>query len=80
MEIRITLEKYADISFIQKLLSQVKGVKNVEILQEGQRYSWEEIENSDEFKHAIERSRKQIKNGEYVEHSPELLDSIFQKK
>ncbi len=43
-------------------------------------YSWEEIENSDEFKKVIEQSRNQIKNGEYEEFSDELIDSIFNKK
>ena len=58
MEIKITLDKYADIPFIQKLLSQIKGIQNVEVLQEDKTYFWQEIERSEEFKQAIERSQK----------------------
>ena len=77
MEIKISLDEYADVPFIKKLLSQIKGVKNVEISEDDNTYSWEEIENSDEFKQLIEQSRNQIKNGEYEEFSDELIDSIF---
>ena len=48
-----------------------------EISEDDKTYSWEEIENSDEFKQLIEQSRNQIKNGEYEEFSDELIDSIF---
>ncbi len=77
MEIKISLDEYADVPFIKKLLSQIKGVKNVEISEDDKTYYWEEIENSDEFKQLIEQSRNQIKNGEYEEFSDELIDSIF---
>ena len=77
MEIKISLDEYADVPFIKKLLSQIKGVKNVEISEDDKTYYWEEIENSDEFKQLIEQSRNQIQNGEYEEFSDELIDSIF---
>ena len=80
MEIKISLDEYADVPFIKKLLSQIKGVKNVEITEDDKTYSWEEIENSDEFKQLIEQSRNQIKNGEYEDFSDELIDSIFNTK
>ena len=80
MEIKISLDEYADVPFIKKLLSQIKGVKNVEISEDDKTYSWEEIENSEAFSKVIEQSRNQIKNGEYEEFSDELLDSIFNKK
>ena len=80
MEIKISVDEYADVPFIKKLLSQIKGVKNVEISEDDKTYSWEEIENSDEFKQLIEQSRNQIKNGEYEEFSDELIDSIFNTK
>ena len=80
MEIKISLDEYADVPFIKKLLSQIKGVKNVEISEDDKTYSWEEIENSDEFKQLIEQSRNQNKNGEYEEFSDELIDSIFNTK
>lgn len=79
MEIKISLNEYADVSFIKKLLSQIKDIKSIEISEDEKSYSWEEIENSDEFKKLIDQSRSEFKNGEYVEYSDELIDSIFNK-
>ncbi|KFF00167.1 hypothetical protein IX39_05775 [Chryseobacterium formosense] len=79
MEIRININEYADVSYIKKLLSKVKGVVSVET-DEDVTYSWSKIENSDEFKQLIEQSRNEIKNGEHEEFSQELIDSIFSKK
>lgn len=78
MELTLQLEDSADISFLKQLLSQIKGVKSISF-NEGQTQSWEEIESSEEFKNAIQKSRNQIKNGEYIKHSQELIDSIFNK-
>ncbi len=80
MEIKITLDKYADIPFIQKLLSQIKGVKNIEILQEDKTYSWEEIENSEEFGKIMAQSEEEYQKGHFQELTDELLDEIFNKK
>lgn len=79
MEIKISLDEYADVPFIKKLLSQIKGINHIEISEDEKTYSWEEIENSDEFKKLIEQSKKDIQEGRYVEYSEELIDSIFQK-
>lgn len=79
MEIRININEYADVSYIKKLLSKVKGVVSVET-DEDVTYSWSTIENSDEFKQLIEQNRNEIKNGDYEEFSQELIDSIFRKK
>jgi len=79
MEIKISLDEYADVPFIKKLLSQIKGVNSIEVSENDKVDSWEETENSDEFKKIIKRSRSQIKNGEYQEYSKELMDSIFKK-
>jgi anti-sigma28 factor (negative regulator of flagellin synthesis) len=79
MEIKISLDEYADVPFIKKLLSQIKGITNIEISENDKTYSWDEIESSDEFKKLIEKSRNQIKNGEYQEYSKELMDSIFKR-
>ncbi len=79
MEIKISLDEYADVPFIKKLLSQIKGITNIEVSENDRVYSWEEIENSDEFKKLIEKSRNQIKDGAYQEYSRELMDSIFKK-
>ena len=78
MELTLQLEDSADISFLKQLLSQIKGVKSIS-LSESSTDSWEDIGSSAEFKNAIQKSRNQIKNGQYVEHSQELMDSIFNK-
>ncbi|MPM98907.1 hypothetical protein SDC9_146097 [bioreactor metagenome] len=80
MEITIKLEDNADVSFIKKLLTQIKGVKSIDVSGEAKNYSWEEIKRSEEFGKVMEKSRKQIKNGEFVAHSQELMDSIFRIK
>ena len=80
MELTIQLEDNADISFIKNLLSQIKGIKSVDVSEEDKTYSWDEIENSEYFGKVMEQSREQIKNGEYIEHSEELMNSIFRKK
>lgn len=54
MEITIKLNEYVDIPFIKKLLSQIKGIKNVEISEEDKTYSWEEIESSEVFAKVME--------------------------
>ncbi|AYM99850.1 hypothetical protein [Chryseobacterium sp. 3008163] len=79
MEIKISLDEYADVPFIKKLLSQIKGIKSFEVSENDKIDSWKEIENSDEFRKLIEKSRNEIKNGECKEYSEELIDSIFKK-
>jgi hypothetical protein len=80
MEIKISLDEYADIPFIKKLLSQIKGINHIEISENDKTYSWEEIENSEEFHALIKQSQKDFEEGRFVEHSPELIKSIFRKK
>jgi len=80
MEIRISLNEYADIPFIKKLLSQIKGVSDIELVKENKNISWEDIEDSDDFKKVIMQSKQDFEEGRFVESSTELLDSIFQKR
>lgn len=80
MEIRISLNEYADIPFIKKLLSQIKGISDIELVKDENNFSWEEIENSDDFKKVIMQSEQDFEEGRFVESSTELLDSIFQKR
>ena len=80
MELTIQLEDNADISFIKKLLSQIKGIKSVDVSEEDKTYSWDEIENSEFFGKVMEQSREQINNGEYIEHSEELMNYKKKKK
>jgi len=80
MELTIQLEDNADISFLKKMLSQIKAIKSIEVSEQEETYSWEEIENSEYFGKVMDQSREQIKKGEYIEHSEELINSIFGKK
>lgn len=80
MEIKISLNEYADVAFIKKLLSQIKGINHIEIFEDDKTYSWEEIESSAEFKSLIEQSRKDFDDGRFVEHSSQLIESIFRRK
>ena len=80
MEIRISLNEYADIPFIKKLLSQIKGISDIELVKENKNISWEEIEDSDDFKKVIMQSEQDFEEGRFVESSTELLDSIFKKR
>lgn len=80
MEITIKLTESADIPFIKKLLSQIKGIKNVEISEEDKTYSWEEIESSEDFRKVLEQSEEDFKNGRCEELTDELLDEIFDVK
>ncbi|MCI3936960.1 hypothetical protein MQX03_07090 [Chryseobacterium aahli] len=79
MEIKISLDEYADVPFIKKLLSQIKGITSFEVSENDKIDSWKEIENSDEFRKLIEKSRNEIKNGECKEYSEELIGFIFKK-
>jgi hypothetical protein len=80
MEIKISLNEYADVPFIKKLLSQIKGIKSIEISEDDKTYSWEEIENSDSFAKVMEQSEAEYKSGIGQEMTDELLDRIFDKK
>ncbi len=80
MEITIKLDDNTDVSAFKKMLLQLKGIKSVKVTDEEKIYSWDEIESSEDFAKVMEQSRLEIENGKYVEHSKELMDSIFNKK
>ncbi|MDQ1161178.1 hypothetical protein QE422_001546 [Chryseobacterium sp. SORGH_AS 447] len=80
MEIKISLDEYADVPFIKKLLSQIKGVTNIEVSEDDKAYSWEEIENSEYFAKVMEQSENEYKNGKSQELTDDLLERIFNKK
>ncbi|SMP24606.1 hypothetical protein [Chryseobacterium profundimaris] len=80
MEIKITLEEYADVPFIKKLLSQIKGITNIEISESGKTYSWKEIEDSEYFAKVMEQSENDYKNGKTQELTDDVLDEIFGRK
>jgi hypothetical protein len=44
MEIRISLNEYADIPFIKKLLSQIKGISEIELIKDNEVISDKENE------------------------------------
>jgi len=79
MEIKISLDEYADIPFIKKLLSQIKGINSIEISENDKTYSWDEIENSEYFSKVMEQSENEFKNGK-TEELTDLLNEIFDKK
>lgn len=80
MEIKISLDESADVPFIKKLLSQIKGITNIEVSEDDKTYSWEEIENSEYFAKVMEQSENEYKNGKSQELTDDLLERIFDKK
>lgn len=80
MEIKISLDEYADVPFIKKLLSQIKGITNIEVSENDKTYSWEEFENSEYFAKVMEQSENDYKNGKTQELTDDLLTEIFNKK
>ncbi len=80
MEIKISLDEYADVPFIKKLLSQIKGIRNIEISEDEKTYSWEEIESSEYFAKVMEQSENDYKNGKTQELTDDLLNEIFGRK
>lgn len=80
MEIKVSLDEYADVNFIKKLLFQLKGVINVEVENEGKSYSWNEIENSKSFSKVMEQSELDYQSGRHEELTDDLLDELFNKE
>ena len=75
MEIRISLNGYADIPFIKKLLSQIKGISEIELIKDNEVISDKENEEIKDL--LLEKSLEQSKNGEKVKYSKEILDKAF---
>jgi len=80
MEIKINLDEYADVPFIKKLLSQIKGIKSIEVSDNDKTYSWDEIESSEYFGKVMEQSENEYKNGKSQELTDDFLDEIFNNK
>lgn len=80
MEIKISLDEYADVAFIKKLLSQIKGINNIEISENEKTYSWNELEDSEYFGKVMEQSENDYKSGKTQELTDDLLNEIFNKK
>ena len=75
MEIRISLNEYDDIPFIKKLLSQIKGISDIELIKDNEMLSDKENEEIKDL--LLEKSLEQSKNGEKVKYSKEILDKTF---
>ena len=75
VEIRISLNEYADIPFIKKLLSQIKGISEIELIKDNEVISDKENEEIKDL--LLEKSLEQSKNGEKVKYSKEILDKAF---
>lgn len=80
MEIKISLDEYADVPFIKKLLSQIKGINSIEVSENDKVYSWDEIENSEYFSKVMEQSENDYKKGKTQELTDDLLNEIFNGK
>ncbi|ANF51699.1 hypothetical protein A0O34_14815 [Chryseobacterium glaciei] len=80
MEIKISLDEYADVAFIKKLLSQIKGINTIEISEDEKTYSWNELEDSEHFGKVMEQSENDYKSGKIQELTDDLLNEIFNKK
>jgi cell division protein FtsX len=79
MEIKISLDQTADLVFIEKLLSQIKGISKIEFLNKDKKYSWQELENSEDFRKVMEQSEDDYKKGNVTELTDDFLDEIFDK-
>ena len=75
MEIRISLNEYADIPFIKKRLSQIKGISEIELIKDNEVIADKENEEIKDL--LLEKSLEQSKNGEKVKYSKEILDKAF---
>lgn len=73
MELTVKLENDADVSFIKKLLLQLKDVKSVDITED----EMSDVDYDQKFDELLEKSKKQIEEGKFVEHSDELINSFF---
>ncbi|KPH10922.1 hypothetical protein [Chryseobacterium sp. ERMR1:04] len=80
MEIKISLDEYADVDFIKKLLSQIKGINAIEISENEKTYSWNGLENSEYFGKVMEQSENDYKSGKTQELTDDLLNEIFSEK
>lgn len=80
MEIKISLDEYADVPFIKKLLSQIKGINSIEVSENDKVYSWDEIENSEYFSKVMEQSENDYQKGKTQELTDDLLNEIFNGK
>ncbi len=75
MELKISLNESADVAFIKKLLTQIKGIKDFQIINEEKIYV---VQESDELKYQLlEKSMRQSDEKEKTLYTPDFLDQIF---
>ena len=70
--LKINLEEDADIGRLTELLIQIKGIRSVEIMSE------ERSEN--ELKKAVNKSKEQLKSGDYEAFVNDLFETFLNKK
>ena len=80
MELTVQLEDNVDLTFLKKMLAQIKGVKSVVVSKTNNSYSWQEIEGFENFGKVMEQSENEFRNGNSEEITDDLLDEIFDKK
>lgn len=78
MEARISLNEYADIPFLKKLLESLKGVSDFEIVKNSdEEFSDEEYDKK--FDELLEKSLKQSQEGKVTPYSREILRNLIRK-
>ncbi|RQP08721.1 MAG: hypothetical protein EAS48_09540 [Chryseobacterium sp.] len=74
MELRVQLEQTADVEFIKKLLSQLKGVGEVQLCEDE---LLTEAENDALVDQLLEQSLHEVAEGKVTLYSPEMLKNLF---
>lgn len=70
--LKINLEENTDFGKLTELLIQIKGIKSVEIINE---------ENSEsDLKKAVNKSKEQLKSGDYESFVNDLFETFVNKK
>lgn len=70
--LKIHLEENADFGKISELLIQIRGIKSVELINE---------ENSEsDLKKAVNKSKEQLKSGDYESFVNDLFETFVNKK
>lgn len=69
--LKINLEESADFAKITELLILIKGIKSVEIISEN---------TESDLKKAFEKSKSQLKNGDYESIVNDLFETFISKK
>lgn len=70
--LKINLENEAELSKIAEILMQIKGIKSVEMVNDA--------EDANDLKKAINKSKEQLKTGDYESFVNDLFDTFVNHK